>query len=113
MGGRVAPLIAAAGGPVQAVACFAYPLHPPGKPEQRRDEHLPRIQVPLLVCSGTRDSFGTPDELRSALAGVPAARLHLLEGADHGFSVLKASGRRRDDVWAEAAAATVRWLDAV
>ena len=113
MGGRMASSVVAAGEPVDALVCFAYPLHPPGKPEQTRDEHISRIAIPMLVCSGTRDTFGTPDELRAALASVPHAELHLLEGADHGFSVLKGSGRARSDVWAEAAETTCQWLKAL
>lgn len=113
MGGRVASLVAADGAPMDALVCFAYPLHRPGRPDQRRDEHLARIPVPMLVCSGTRDTFGTPDELRDALRSVPKADLCLLDGADHGYNVLKASGRTRADIWHEAAEATVQFLYSV
>jgi len=112
MGGRIASQVVAAGEEVSGLALFAYPLHPPGKPEQRRDAHLPRIAAPTLFCSGTRDAFASPDELRAAAPLVPQATLHLLDGADHGFSVPKASGRPREDVWTEASEAFVRWLDA-
>jgi hypothetical protein len=110
MGGRVASLMVAGGAPVDALGLFAYPLHPPGRPEQRRDAHLASIAAPTLFCCGTRDSFGTPEELRAAAALVPNAHVHFLEGADHGFDCLKSSGRTRPDVWAEAAGATVAWL---
>ncbi len=113
MGGRVASYIAAAGDPVDALVCFAYPLHPPGKPNALRDAHLKDIRVPMLVCSGDRDVFGAPDELRAALAAVPRAQLHLLEGADHSYKTLKSSGRTQADVWQEAAETTVKWLQAL
>ncbi len=110
MGGRIASQVVAQGVEVDALTLFAYPLHAPGKPEQLRDEHLPRIAVPALFCSGTRDAFAAPDELRAAAAKVPDARVHLLEGADHGFAVPKASGRTREEVWSEAVEALLSLL---
>src|SRR5690606_20965204 len=64
MGGRVCSLAVAEGLPASRLVLLSYPLHPPGKPEQLRIDHLPRIRVPTLVVSGTADPFGTPDELR-------------------------------------------------
>ncbi len=114
MGGRIASMVVAAGdAPVDALALFAYPLHPPGKPEQLRIEHLAKIRVPALFCSGTSDAFGAPDELRAASKKVRGAKLHLLEGADHGFAVRKSSGRTRDDVWREALDAMIAWIAAI
>jgi len=113
MGGRIASQIVAAGVAVDALALFAYPLHPPGRPEQMRDAHLASITVPVLFCSGTNDAFASPEELRAAAARVPAATLHLLEGADHGFGIPKASGRTRQDVWAEGVTALLEWLIAL
>jgi predicted alpha/beta-hydrolase family hydrolase len=110
MGGRIASQVVAAGERVDALALFAYPLHPPGKPEQRRDEHLPAIRARTLFCSGTRDAFASPEELRDAAALVKRSRLHLLASADHGFSVLKSSGRTRAEAWAEAADALASFL---
>ena len=101
-GGRIASQVVASETPADALALFAYPLHPPGNPEKMRDEHLPLIGVPTLFCSGTRDSFGAPYELQAAASKVPEASLHLLEHADHGFSVPKGSGRTREEVWDEA-----------
>jgi len=102
-----------AGQGVAGLALFAYPLYAPGKPEQRRDAHLASIVVPTLFASGTRDTFGTPEELAEAAALVDGARVQVLDGADHGFSVLKASGRSREEVWAEATAALLAFIDAV
>ncbi len=112
MGGRIASNIAAQGTTVDALALFAYPLHPPGDPTKSRDQHLPQIATPTLFCSGTRDSFATPDELATAAATVPKATVHQVEGADHGFSVLQSSGRTREDVWGEVTEFLLSWLAA-
>lgn len=113
MGGRIASQVVAQGAAAGALALFAYPLHPPGKPEQRRDAHLPSIAVPTLFCSGTGDAFASPEELREAAALVPNATVHLLEGADHGYSVRKSSGRTREDVWQEAVDVMWEWLQSL
>lgn len=110
MGGRIASQVVAQGIVVDALALFAYPLHPPGQVERIRDAHFPNISVPTLFCCGTRDAFGTPDELSAAAAKVPNAQLHLLHGADHGFAVPRATGRTRRDVWAECVQVLLGWL---
>jgi predicted alpha/beta-hydrolase family hydrolase len=107
MGGRIASQAVAAGLKVDHLALFAYPLHPPGRPEMARVAHLASIGVTTLFCSGTRDAFATPEELAAAAAFVPNASIHILEGADHGFNVLKSSGRTRAEVWAEVAQALI------
>ncbi|MSQ22988.1 MAG: hypothetical protein EXR58_00275 [Chloroflexi bacterium] len=111
MGGRIASQVAAREQGIDALALFAYPLHPPGRSEATRVAHLPSIAVPTLFCSGTRDAFGTPAELAAAISLVPTAQLHLMDGADHGFAVLKSSGRTRTEVYAEAVQATLDWLN--
>jgi predicted alpha/beta-hydrolase family hydrolase len=90
MGGRMATMVAAdvdAAGPVSRLAglvAICYPLHPPGKPENLRVEHLPDITVPCLFISGTKDPFATPDELEEWTATIPAPVEHLwLEGKRH------------------------------
>ena len=68
---------------------LSYPLHPPGHPEKPRTQHLPQIKVPVMFVSGTRDPFGTIDEIESARKLIPAKTLLLpVEGAGHdlGFS---------------------------
>ena len=90
MGGRIASQIAAAPEGdaaetdsalnVTGLVLLGYPLHPPGRPDRTRDAHLPRVGVPMLVVQGSRDSFGTPDELRPVLAPLAATRLHVVEG---------------------------------
>jgi predicted alpha/beta-hydrolase family hydrolase len=90
MGGRIASMVAAdvdASGPVARLAglvLICYPLHPPGKPERLRVEHLVDLAVPCLFISGTRDPFGSPDELTEWTATIPAPVEHVwVEGARH------------------------------
>ena len=110
MGGRIATQVVSQGEAVDALAAFAYPLHPPGRPERRRDSHLAKLGAPILFCSGTNDAFAGADELRELAATVPRSHLHLLDGADHGFSVPRSSGRTRQDVWLEAAGTLRDWM---
>lgn len=90
MGGRMASMVAAGvdeAGPVPRLAglvLISYPLHPPKRPEKLRVEHLPDISVPCLFVSGTRDEFGTPDELTEWTATIPAPVQHVwIERARH------------------------------
>lgn len=99
MGGRICSMVAAGadGAPppagLRGLVLISYPLHPPGKPDRLRVEHLPDIAVPTLFVSGDRDAFGTPDELQRWTATMPKkakvrhlfveGRGHGLEGADH------------------------------
>jgi predicted alpha/beta-hydrolase family hydrolase len=101
MGGRIASQVAAAGGfdPVPAaLVFFGYPLHPPGKPAQRRDAHLPKITAPMLFLQGTRDPFGTPDEMTSLVASLPSATLHIVDGGDHSLVASKRASAGGDSV---------------
>lgn len=110
MGGRIASHVVAQGERIDALILFAYPLHAPAKPEQSRDAHLPSITVPTLFCSGTRDAFALPDELRTVTSKMKRATLHVLEGADHSYAAPAASGRQREDVWQEAVETALAWL---
>jgi len=90
MGGRMTSMVAAdvdGGGPVARLAglvLICYPLHPPAKPERLRVEHLVDLAVPCLFVSGTRDPFGSPDELTEWTATIPAPVEHIwIEGARH------------------------------
>jgi len=83
-GGRMGSMAVGDGLPALGLALVSYPLHPPGKPERLRTEHFPRLKVPVLFVSGTADPFGTPDELRTATAVMPApTRLIAIDGAGH------------------------------
>ena len=92
MGGRIASHLAAAddatAAAIAGLVLLGYPLHPPGKPDQLRVEHLPRIRVPVLVLQGERDPFGSPAELRPHFASLgPLVTLHAVEGGDHSLAV--------------------------
>jgi predicted alpha/beta-hydrolase family hydrolase len=91
---------------------LGYPLHPPGKPEQPRDKHLKDIHAPMLFVQGTRDAFGTPDELREVITRlrIPAT-LHLIDGGDHSFKVPKSSGLSQEQVYESAMDEIVSWLE--
>lgn len=89
MGGRIASHVASQGGsgPLAGLVFFGYPLHPPGKPDQRRDAHLPAIVEPMLFIQGSKDPFGTGDEIRALVASLKHATLHEIAGGDHSFKV--------------------------
>ena len=88
MGGRIASQVAAQGEPgLSGLVFLGYPLHPPGKPQQRRDAHLPRVAAPMLFVQGSRDAFGTADEMRALTASLHDATMHVVEGGDHSFRI--------------------------
>jgi uncharacterized protein len=85
-GGRMASLAVAEGMPAAGLVFLGYPLHPPGKPERVRDEHLYGIEVPMLFLEGTKDPFATPAVLGPVLERLGArATLHTIEGGGHSF----------------------------
>jgi predicted alpha/beta-hydrolase family hydrolase len=90
---------------------LAYPLHPPGQPQKLRDAHLDRIRVPVLCFNGTRDALCRRDLMQQAVDRLSDRwTMHWLDGADHGFHVLKASGRNDGDVLAEIGEASGTWI---
>jgi predicted alpha/beta-hydrolase family hydrolase len=111
MGGRAASMLAAEGFECDGLLLLAYPLHPPGRPEKLRDEHLPAIKVPVICFSGTRDPFCTPSLMEEVLKRVTTNwEMHWVEGADHSFHVLKSSGKTDAQVVSEIADAARAWL---
>jgi predicted alpha/beta-hydrolase family hydrolase len=111
MGGRAASMLAAEGFACDGLLLLAYPLHPPGKPEQLRDAHLPSIKVPVICFNGTRDPFCTPALMNDVLKRVNTRwEMHWVEGADHSFHVLKSSGKTDGEVIAGIADATRAWI---
>jgi predicted alpha/beta-hydrolase family hydrolase len=114
MGGRYCSLaVGAEQDPVPALGLLllGYPLHPAGRPTQLRVEHFPRVRVPCLFVSGTRDSLASRDGLRAATRRIKGPVRHVwLESADHAFRPLKASGRTTADVLHEVATASVDWV---
>jgi hypothetical protein len=87
-GGRQASLLLAAQpGLVEGLLLLSYPLHPPGKPAQLRTAHFSKLQTPSLFVSGTKDSFGTIDELEAAIKLISArTELAAIDGGSHGLS---------------------------
>lgn len=110
MGARMATHLAAKGAAAHGLVLYGYPLHPPGKPESERSEHFAMCVQPALFLHGTRDEFGTPDELRSALRRYAGrATLHVIEGGDHSLERPKASSEPLEAVLARVAADVDRW----
>ena len=112
MGGRVASMLVTDGFACDGLLLFAYPLHPAGKPDKLRAEHLPRIAAPVLCVNGTRDPLCTRALMEPVVASLPRWTMHWLAGADHSFHVLKASGRSDGEVMREVGDAAARWLTA-
>lgn len=99
MGGRIASQAAAATDlAVAGLVFLGYPLHPPGKPQQRRDAHLPAIRSPMLFVQGSRDAFGTAHEIRQLLPGLERAELYEVSGGDHSFKVPARGGTPQAEV---------------
>ena len=111
MGGRAASMLAADGFDCSGLLLLAYPLHPPGNPDQLRDAHLPSIRVPVLCVNGTRDPFCTPELMKRVLERVTTPwEMLWLDGADHSFHVLKSSGKTDAQVMTEVADAAEKWV---
>ena len=116
MGGRIASQVVAAdtragvSPGVAGLVLLGYPLHPPGRPEKLRDAHLPAISAPMLFVQGSRDTFGTPDELRPVLAGCPAAELFVVDGGDHSFKVRGKDAPQETQIHARVQDAIRDWI---
>jgi predicted alpha/beta-hydrolase family hydrolase len=99
MGGRIASQVAAQSDVgTRGLIFLGYPLHPPGKPAQRRDAHLPSISAPMLFVQGTRDAFGTADEIRELLPRLTSATLFEVPQGDHSFKVPRSAGMSQEQV---------------
>jgi predicted alpha/beta-hydrolase family hydrolase len=115
MGGRIASQIAADGrDDIAGLVFLGYPLHPPGRPDKPRSKHLAAIRAPMLFVQGSRDAFGTPDELAPVLTTLKApAELCVIEGGDHSFKVAKKAPLPQDKVYDFIFDAVARWLRAL
>jgi len=112
MGGRIATQVAAADPELTlaGLVLLGYPLHPPGRPDQRRDKHLPAIRRPMLFVQGSRDTFGTPDELGPVLDTLePKPTLHVVDGGDHSFKV--ARSRDQAGIYRTIQSAIADWIN--
>jgi len=115
MGGRIASQVAAKNGDgIAGLVFLGYPLHPPGRPDKLRSKHLPDIRAPMLFVQGSRDAFGTPDELRPILRELKVpADLCLVEDGDHSFKVPKRSAKSQDQVYDFVLDEIARWVVAL
>lgn len=111
MGGRMATHLGAQGlDGLLGIVALGYPLHPPGRPDKPRTEHLPSIRVPVLIVQGERDTFGTPDELKPVIATMKAkTTLHVVPGGDHSLAV---RGRQKDVAFEGVLDVVARWIHA-
>ncbi len=113
MGGRMSSRAAAGGGldPVRGLVFFGFPLHPAGRPGTARADHLTRVSQPMLFLSGDRDRLAELELLRPVCRRLgDRTTLRVVAGADHGFHVLKRSGRTDDQVLEELAATAADWI---
>lgn len=108
MGGRIATMIADEVS-VAGVVCLGYPFHPPGKPERLRTAHLETLTTPTLVVQGTRDRFGTEEEVATYSLS-PSIELAWMQDGDHSFKPRKKSGRTVVQNVEAAAAAAVGFI---
>lgn len=116
MGGRIATQVAAADAtlPLNGLVLLGYPLHPPGRPGERRDKHLSSVGRPMLFVQGSRDAFGTPAELSPALETMrPAPVLHVVDGGDHSFKIGRRDAAAQAAVYADVQQTIVRWMQSV
>lgn len=113
MGGRMGSYLASEGEQCAALVCYAYPLHPAGRPDELRAEHLTAIRVPMLFVSGSRDALARLDLVDSRLRSLPTATVAIIEGADHSFRVPKRSGVTYEQTLAAVAARTVEWIESI
>jgi predicted alpha/beta-hydrolase family hydrolase len=109
MGGRMASLVADEAG-VAGLVCLGYPFHPPGKPDKLRTAHLEKLRTPALIVQGTRDPFGTKDDVAAYILS-KKIRLHWVEDGDHDLKPRRASGRTHAEALAEAIAAAMQFIE--
>jgi len=112
MGGRMTSTAASEGElpGVRGLAFYGFPLHAPGRDSADRGAHLADVGLPMLFLQGTRDKLANLDLFRPLLDGVePTPTLHVVDGADHGFHVLKRSGRTDEEVMDELADTLAEW----
>ena len=110
MGGRIATMIAARPEvDVAGVVLLGYPLHPPGEPTKLRVAHLAAVRAPMLFVQGSRDTFGTQEEMERVARDLPRARLLVVEGGDHSLATPKKSGIALPQTMARVAAEVARF----
>ena len=113
MGGRMATHVAAADPnlDLKGLVLLGYPLHPPGRPDERRDAHLPAVGRPMLFVQGSRDGFGTPHELAPVLQTLsPIPALHVVDGGDHSFKISRKDPALQAAVYDDIRQTIVDWI---
>ena len=116
MGGRIASQVAADTAsdltvPIAALVFLGYPLHPPGQPEKLRDAHLSSIGAQMLFIQGSRDAFGTEDEIKAVIKRLKLpAKLYSIQGGDHSGKVPKSLGPQ-EKVYESAMDEIRRWVE--
>src|SRR5262245_59308646 len=116
MGGRIATHVAAADPnlPVTGLVLLGYPLHPPGKPTERRDAHLGDVRRPMLIVQGSRDTFGTPPEFESLMGTLsPKPTLHVVEGGDHSFKIGRGGKGAQESIYEDVQRTLIGWIETV
>ena len=111
LGGRIASMVADEAG-VRAVVCLGYPFHPPGQPERLRTKHLESLATPALIVQGTRDPFGTREDVESYRLS-PKIAIHWIPDGDHSWKPRASSGRTEAENLSEGIEAVVRFLKAL
>lgn len=113
MGGRIATQVAAADSalPIVGLVLLGYPLHPPGRPTERRDKHLPAVGRPMLFVQGARDAFGTPAELAPVVESIgPSASIHVVAGGDHSLKLARKDPAAQAAAYDEVQRTIVEWM---
>lgn len=115
MGGRIASQVAAANGEnISGLVFLGYPLHPPGRPDKLRTEHLPNITVPMLFVQGERDAFGTASEIRETIKKLRLpAKLYVVSGGDHSLKIPKSAGTPQQQVYESAMDEIATWARSI
>jgi uncharacterized protein len=99
---------------VKGIVFFAFPLHPPGKPATSRADHLFKVTVPMLFLQGPRDELAAPELLQPIINKLgKLATLHIVDGADHSFKVLKRSGRTDAEAFTEIVDTAAAWMGGI
>jgi uncharacterized protein len=111
MGGRIASMVADEAG-VRGLVCLGYPFHPPGQPNRLRTKHLVTLRTRALTVQGTRDPFGTRDEVAGYVLS-EQIQIHWLEDGDHSWKPRASSGRTETQNRAEGIAAVCRFLNSI
>lgn len=109
MGGRIASMVADEA-QVKGLVCLGYPFHPAGKPDRLRVEHLHKLATKTLILQGTRDPFGSREEVGKYRLSSSIA-IRWLEDGDHSFKPRKASGRTEEQNWGAAIEAIVAYVE--